>query len=232
MGGSLLPRKNPFMAQGLVPGVRLRLDVALGDLAEAHMTAVEDVTEHDIAVLTPMKHLRTRTFAAGTQANAAYSYDRKVWRFATEFTGISSDGAVSRLRLPTAIESAEHRRFYRLQTTVHALSIYRLIIDGDHLPDDDVSAIKGMVVDLSEGGLCFTTRQAVISGERLGIRADLPGVGEIHARLSITGIDEPARGNLNRRVHCQFTDISNADRDRIARYLMRRQLELRRRGQI
>jgi hypothetical protein len=34
------------------------------------------------------------------------------------------------------------------------------------------------------------------------------------------------------RVHCEFTDISRAGRDVIARYMMRRQLEMRRRGQL
>lgn len=232
MGDSLQPRKNPFMAQGLIPGVRLRLDVTVGDQQESHVTAVEDVSSSDIAILTPMKQLRSRAFAAGTLVHASYIHDRKRFRFVSEFTGISSDGAVSHLRLPATIEVIERRSSFRLQTAIRPLAIYRLVIDGQNLPEDPSNQIEATVADISEGGLCLTTRQPVRTGERLGFHAALPEAGEIRARLRVTDVDEPAKGNLTRRVHCQFTDISLADCDRIARYLMRRQLELRRRGQL
>ncbi|MBA4181005.1 MAG: hypothetical protein C0506_10495 [Anaerolinea sp.] len=233
MGASLPPRKNPFMAQGLIPGVVLRLDVTVHGQRESHVTAVEDVTEDGIAVLTPMKQLRARPFATGTLVHASYINGRRQWKFVTEFSGTSPDGAVSHLRLPAVVESSERRSAYRLETAVRPLAIYRLVINSHETARaEGADSIQATIVDLSEGGLCFTSRQSFVRGERLGLQAELPNAGQIHARLRVTAVDEPERGNVNRRMHCQFTDISLTDRDRIARYLMRRQLEMRRRGQL
>jgi c-di-GMP-binding flagellar brake protein YcgR len=78
----------------------------------------------------------------------------------------------------------------------------------------------------------LSTPARLSSGERLGVQASLGNDVEFTARMQITSVDDPPTGNRNRRVHCRFTDISRADREKVARYLMRRQLEMRRRGQL
>src|SRR4029078_1707570 len=62
MGAVPLPRKNPFMAQGLLPGTTLRLDVSSGGQGETHVTRVEDVDNQPISILVPMRGLRPRPF--------------------------------------------------------------------------------------------------------------------------------------------------------------------------
>lgn len=37
---------------------------------------------------------------------------------------------------------------------------------------------------------------------------------EFNARMIVTGVEDPPAGRRNRRVHCRFTDISRADRER------------------
>jgi c-di-GMP-binding flagellar brake protein YcgR len=71
-----------------------------------------------------------------------------------------------------------------------------------------------------------------MSLERLGVQASLGDAQEFTARMIVTGVEDPAAGRRNRRVHCHFTDISRADREKVAKFLMRRQLEMRRRGQL
>jgi c-di-GMP-binding flagellar brake protein YcgR len=231
MGASSLPRKNPFMAQGLVAGLTLRLDLSRSNVEESHVTRVEDVTEGGISVLVPMRHLRPRPLPTGALIHAVYIHQQKRYRFVTEVVGHSADGHHDILRLPGAIDSSERRRWYRLHAAIKPQSLYRLVIDGDQV-DQSENMLEGMVVDLSEGGLCLNTRSFVMTGERLGLIADLPEAGEVRARMRVTSVDEPAAGNRNRRVHCEFIEISRAHRDVIARYLMRRQLEMRRRGQL
>ena len=99
MGGLPLPRKNPFMAQGLVPGITLRLDVSAGKEGETHTTRVEDVSESHITILVPMRGLRPRPFGAGTLVHAQYFYQQKRWMFVTEVAGHSADGMFEYLRL-------------------------------------------------------------------------------------------------------------------------------------
>jgi hypothetical protein len=52
MGGLPLPRKNPFMARGLLPGTTLRMDVSS---SETFVASVEGVERCVIAVLAPMR---------------------------------------------------------------------------------------------------------------------------------------------------------------------------------
>ena len=228
MGGLPLRRKNPFMAQGLLPGITLRLDISSGGEGETHVTRVEDVSDH-IAILVPMRGLRPRPFATGTLVHAHYIYQQKRWMFLTEVAGHSQDGTYEFLRLPGAIESTERRRNFRLPAAIKPETIYRLVVDAE---TDEPELIEGTIVDLSEGGCCLSTRSFALAGERFGFHAILPEAGEIRARMRVNSIREPQPGNRNRRLHCEFTDISRADRDIIARYMMRRQLEMRRRGQL
>ncbi len=229
MGGLPSQRKNPFMAQGLLPGVTLRLDVSSGGNGESHVTRVEDVDDERIAILVPMRGLRPRPFPTGTLVHAHYIHQRKRWIFVSEVQGHSEDGMYEFLRLPGDIESTERRANFRLPAAIRPEAIYRMVVDAD---TDEPDLIEGTIVDLSEGGLCLSTRSSALPGERFGLQATLPEAGEIQARLRITSVDEPAPGNRNRRLHMQFTDISRGHRDVIARYMMRRQLEMRRRGQL
>ena len=70
-------------------------------------------------------------------------------------------------------------------------------------------------------------------GERRGFTPlVIPDAGEIRARMRVTFVREPQPGNRNRPVACEFTDISRGDGTSSLEYMMRRQLEMRRRGQL
>lgn len=229
--GDLSPqRKNPFMAQGLLPGTTLRLDVSSTAKGESLVTRVEDVDHEHVSILVPMKGLRPRPSAQGTLVHAYYIYQQKRWQFITEVMGHSPDGIHEYLRAPGSIDSTERRRNFRLPAAIKADALYRLVIDPEHPTTEE--PLDGIIVDLSEGGCCVTTRDLVVAGERLGVLATLPEAGQIQARMRVTTVREPMLGNLMRRVHCEFMDISRGHRDIIARYMMRRQLEMRRRGQL
>ena len=230
MGGFSPQRKNPFMAQGLLPGTTLRLDVSSRAEGESLVTRVEDVDNDHISILVPMRGLRPRPFAVGTLIHAHYIFQQKRWKFVTEVAGHSDDGVHEYLRLPLSVESTERRRNYRLPVAIKADALYRLVIDPEEPTTEE--PLEGIIVDLSEGGCCITTKDIVMSGERLGVLANLPEAGEVRARMRVTFVREPMLGNRMRRVHAEFTDISRAHRDIIARYMMRRQLEMRRRGQL
>lgn len=233
MGALPQQRKNPFMVQGLTPGLTLRMALSRREDADSLVTRVEDVSEERIEVLVPMQKLRQRPLAPGTIVHAAYVYQRKRFKFVTEVVGHSADGQLEYLRAPGLIESSERRGAFRLETSIKPSSLYRLVIDANRLGEDDEPNIDGTIVDLSEGGMCISTPTSFQAGERLGIQAVVgEGGAEIRARMLVTSVDEPRMGQRNRRVHCKFTDISLADRDKVARYLIKRQIEMRRRGQL
>ncbi len=232
MGASPQARNDRFSASGLVPGVPMRLEVSVGDHVECFATRVEEIGPGTMAVLVPMVRLRTRPLSKGTLVHAEYIFRNRRCRFITEVAGHSADGLHDLLYLPAAIDTIERRQHYRLQTALRPRALYRLVVGPEDTPGEDAALEDCTIVDLSEGGICLSTRVRLDESERLGIQFHLPGAGDISARLRVLSVDEPAKGKLNLRVHCIFADIRLSDRDRIARYLMRRQLEMRRRGQL
>lgn len=232
MGGLLQPRKNPFMAQGLQPGVTLRMAVSRREDAELLSTTVEHVDDQQIEVLVPMQRMRARPHSPGTRVHAAYTFKNKTWQFVTEVSGHSLDGRLEFLTLPKDIETIERRLAFRLATSIRPETLYKVVIDAEMLATDTGNSVPGTIVDLSQGGLCLSSQAHLMSGERLGLQAILGDCGQITARVQVVRVEEPPPGKMNRRIHCQFTDISRVDRDRVARFLMKRQLEMRRRGQL
>ncbi|MBI5948335.1 MAG: PilZ domain-containing protein [Chloroflexi bacterium] len=230
MGQPEPQRKNPYSAEGLCPGITLRMEVAVGNQVESYVTKVETVTGTAIGVLPAMERLEVRLLAPGTIVHASYTAARKRFRFITEVTGRNLDGTIQYLLPPATIESSERRSSFRLEAALRPQSLYRLVVDPTR--DDVAQDFEGTIVDLSEGGVCVSTREAAVVGERLGFQVELPQAGLLHARVRVAEADAPRPPRRNWRLHCLFLDLSPSNRDRIARYLMRRQLELRRRGQI
>ncbi len=228
--GAPAPRpENPFMAQGLLPGTALRIEVSNHEGSESYATRIEDVDAEKVAVLVPMRGLNPRPLPSGTLVRSVYIYRQKRWRFVTEVIGHSPDGTIEYLRLPPFIDCHERRRNYRLQVAIKPDRIYRLLVQDGETAEQE---LDGTIVDLSESGCCIASKAFALAGERIGLEATLPEAGPIAVRARVITVREPEPGYRMRRLHCEFLEMSRAQRDLIARYLMRRQLEMRRRGQL
>lgn len=232
MGALPSPRKNPFKAQGLAPGLPLRMEVSVGNAVETLSTRVDDVDEDVLSVLVPMLRLRTRPLPAGAFVRATYVASNRRWRFVTEVMGLSPDGNIQYLALPASIESSDRRTAFRLGTALRPETVYRVVIDPDQDGEPRQNKLDATVVDLSEGGVCLSSREDAMVGEWLGMVVNLPLIGNVTARMKVTGTEPPRSGQRNHRIHCQFAEITRGDRDKIARFLMRRQIEMRQRGQL
>ncbi|MBI2764430.1 MAG: PilZ domain-containing protein [Chloroflexi bacterium] len=200
----------------------------MADRLDTYSTCIEEITESGIAVLVPIRNLKVTPLPLGGVFRAVYSVDRQGYQFTTRVIGTAK--ACDVLSLPRRIDSTDRRNAYRLDTALQPSSVYRLVIDGEN--QESMLPLEGTLVDLSEGGLCLSTRQPVNAGERLGIEVALPEVGVLLARMRVISVDYPRYGYRNHQVHCMFLDLPRQGRDLIARYLMKRQLELRRLGQL
>lgn len=220
------------MAQGLLPGMTLRLSLARDGAAETVVTQLDHVSDRGIEVLVPMRKLQRSPLPHGAAVRGSYTFQRMQWDFASAVLGSSADGALQYLKLPDEIACSERRNGFRLPTSIAPRALYRLVVHKDLPLDEEPGGLRGTVVDLGEGGLCLSSPASLHDGERLGISADLGPSNTFSARMQVTAIEEPPLGSRNRRMHCEFIAISQSDRDNIARYLIRRQLEMRRRGQL
>jgi c-di-GMP-binding flagellar brake protein YcgR len=224
-------RDNPFAGRGLIPGRNIRLEVNVGQAIEAYSTAVEDISSQRLTVLVPMVRLRPRPLSSGTIVRAYFNDGRRNWKFKSTVRGLTDDGSAMELSVPDDMETADRRRSYRLDTALRPEELYRLVVDAETTDDSDFAA-QTTIVDISEGGICLSSRASISAGDRLGIKVVLPQAGEINARVRVISVEEPVNGRRNSRIHCEFIEPAVANRDRVARYLLKRQIELRRNGQL
>ncbi len=218
--------------RGFVPGASLRLFVGRGASETTLSTVVEVITDERFEVLVPIYLRRTRSVPEGTPVRVEYSYQRKVWSFTSQVIGHSKDRAFEYLRLPAEIQATERRGHFRLSTSLQPTEAF-VVRDGpEGEPPILVELARPLIADLSEGGLLLACQGPVGATDRIQLRMALDDFGEVALQLRVALAEEPARKTLSRRLHCQFVDISRADRERIARYLMRRQIALRKAGRL
>ena len=229
--GSLSPRpETELRARGIMPGLALRLEALIGDRVESYATSVEEVGREHITVLMPMRGRVPRAFAAGTVLSAEYRHQGRDWVFNCTSRGATPDQHGLMLSLPKFVEHSERRNAFRLPLAIKPKSIYRVVVDPE---SDAPEQLTATIVDLSEGGICMSTRDPLTVGEWLGLDFELAPREPLLARMRVVAIDDPLKGSGSvRKVHCAFADIRLADRDRIARFLIKKQLELRRNGQL
>jgi c-di-GMP-binding flagellar brake protein YcgR len=134
------------------------------------------------------------------------------------------------MALSQVAQTLEQRRSFRLKATLEPMCVFRLLINPAHLPANDDLVIKSTIADISAGGVCLVTKQNAALGDLLGMVIVLTADEDLVVRMRVVSITEPVPGNHNRRLHCEFLGLQPRDNDRIARFVLRAQLELRRRG--
>ncbi len=228
MGISLPRPENPFQEQGLRPGLTLSLRVNTGDTVTNSITLVDEIGDQCLSVLRSMSKLPANALPSGAPVRATYYHDGKRWGFVSSVLP-SRHPELEFLAMPTAVEPDERRGAYRLATAYRPIELFRLVVQG--ASGVDLARIT-TVVDISEMGACLSTRATIAVGERLGIRFELPNKAEITARMVVRSIQPPAPGLRNHRIHCEFLAIPAETQSAIARFVMARQVELSRSGQI
>ncbi|MCC6381751.1 MAG: PilZ domain-containing protein [Dehalococcoidia bacterium] len=229
---SLPPRLDQLRAQGLTPGLSLQMHALLGVAPEMYRTRVEEVDTRGVGVLVPMRRLRARPLPWATPFRAYYVYRGTRRTFDTELTGSSEDCSLQYLALPACIQSVERRGLFRLETILPLSALRRVACTPEEQEEVSLLPEGATLVDLSEGGVGLRTSEAVLPGEILEVALTLPAAGELLARVRVLSTEEPPEGYSFRRLHCQFLGLTRADRDKVGRFLIRRQLEMRRSGRL
>lgn len=228
MGISLPRPEHRFRAQGLRPGLAITLHVESGETVPNSITLVDEIGEERIAILRSMSKTANDPLPAGAPVRVTYHHEGRRWGF--DSTVLASHHLeLEFLVMPETIEPAERREAYRLSTALKPVELFRLVVQGS---DGTDLARASTVVDVSELGVCLSSRAPIAEGERLGIRFELPGQGEIVARMVVRSIQPPAPGLRNNRVRCEFLSLPADTRAAIARFVMARQAELSRTGQL
>lgn len=89
----------------------------------------------------------------------------------------------------------------------------------------------GETIDISGGGLLFSTADPVEAEQLVELEITLPGLTPIFCQAQILRIlEKPKKERLNSKVILEFTEISEAQRDRIISFIFEKQREWIRKG--
>lgn len=100
------------------------------------------------------------------------------------------------------------------------------------LDDDSENAItlKVMTRDLSGGGLQAICEQSIKIGTKVNMTLTLPEEGDLEVDGEVIRVQKPQEDRQLFWVSIKFVDTRNIVRDKISRFIFRKQLEHRQRG--
>jgi len=215
---------------GLAAGSRIQMEVHTSRGMEEHVSQVESVRGAVVEVQVPISQRQQRPLQLGAKVIASYSNHGKTGQFTARVAGHSRDGTSVYLESAAPLQARDRRDGFRLQMPMTPKNVRRLV-PGTAEPEWRPDNAEYTVVDISEGGACLHTTSDTAAGETVELLIDLYEQGELTAHLKVLNVEEH-EGYRLRRLHCRLADLSRTDRNRIARFLVRKQIELRRSGRL
>lgn len=149
--------------------------------------------------------------------------DNGYYRFTTTVVGeITKPGLSIRLAYPTEIERIQQRMYYRLPLSIP----FSFRVINDLRSHRARITCQGVTVDISGGGLQFTSSEALHAGDNLEI--DIQIGGQILA-TGLVGIVLRTTKHLgeNLQAGIQFVNISREQEESIIRFVFREQIRRR-----
>lgn len=187
-----------------------RFPSRIEEIAPRHMLIAMPVAKGVPVLLPPGSTFYSRVVVDGT-----------VWLCASTFLDKRPQP------VPVWVVSSPHdyrkiqlRAYVRMET---ALPIEMKIADADLPP------VAATTRDIGGGGLKIVSKLALEPGVRLKMAIDLAGTGGLAVSGDVVRVEHDAGRNLY-TAGIKFVEISERERDKIIKYIFRKQLERRQKG--
>lgn len=196
-----------------------KLDLYWND--EVFKTEVQDITDEYIVIGIPMHNGSYLALAKGDLIELVYYDDVSLYGFTSEVIGRSREGSVHQIfiRHPENWRKIQRRNFVRVGVTQYIN--YEVLIDDNYSEKK-----KGMMIDLSGGGLRLKTAEQLSQGDIVRVfiqneEVNIVGDGKI------VRTEKDADGRFLYGV--SFEEIDGLSRERVIQYvfnIMRKQRKL------
>lgn len=208
----------------LLLGFSVELFVLEGEHVGNYLTRIEEVGERILIVGALFNHGEVVPLREGTKVRltfwdeaAAYSFEGKIMQ------RIAVPIPMLVLELPDSVVKVQRRNYVRVPA-LYPVSFRSVTKKG--LSDLQ----KGMMLDLSGGGLRFLTKEPVENKSLLYVFLTLPK-GDLQTPVRVCRA-EKIEDSKNYRVSVEFHDISERERDQIIRCVFDIQRSMRKRGLV
>lgn len=128
---------------------------------------------------------------------------------------------VWKVSMPYDIEKIQMREFVRIDAMV---AVYI-----QNMPNgEDVKPLKLFTKDISGGGLQLVAREKIKIGSKLQMNIEIPDFETINAIGEVVRVEQPQADNLLFWIGIRFLDIQEKDRNKIIKFVFKKELEIRR----
>jgi c-di-GMP-binding flagellar brake protein YcgR len=200
-----------------------------GSLSNAYDSVIRAVNEQGIRIDHPRQDTEAMTVAPGDEVDVYVQTGGRIYRLASRVRLVEQiplEALV--LEHPTEADHSERRQFYRLLTTISPRYAARVSADGEEL-----ERVEGRILDISGGGLQLQVRKWIPVGSRLRLIFALEDdPQEVDACATALSVVRPGSSHAaaSYRVHCRYIDLPRTERERIVRFIFRKQIDFRKKG--
>ncbi len=197
--------------------------ITTGRSVERHPSRVEEIGKDYCLIAMPMAKSVPIILLQGTRFNGRVVVDGMVWQFTSEFLDKRIHPIpVWVISRPFDIKKIQLRAFVRIDTVL-PVELQVLSEDGSQ------PVFAASTSDISGGGLRAVSKQQLQVGTNLKVSLDLPGTGVVQGAGVIVR-EELLPDRVLYAAGIKFTELAEKDRDKIIKYIFRKQLERRQKG--
>ncbi len=207
-----------------------KINIALLPNGEYYTSTIQELDEKVLAITVPLLSGNYLLLNPGDKVKAEVADSDAVYSFQASVLGRKMSNQVLLLVLerPKTISRRQRRDYVRFPIILPVM--YQLVDPGNPQYVMDDIAYQGETLDISGGGLQIVTMRQLKTNDKMLIMLQLDD--NIPLKLHLVGdVSWMVKDNINRnaRLGVCFTDISEADRERIISYIF---LKMRSRTQI
>ncbi|MDR3592776.1 MAG: PilZ domain-containing protein [Negativicutes bacterium] len=195
----------------------------LSPAAQHYSSRIEGITSSQMHLAMPMNKSVPIVLQPGNLFYGRTLTQGSIWQFSCTFIDkqilpvpIWISG------LPFDLKKVQLRSFVRLPVALPVT--YQINIEGADEPPARTSTR-----DLSGGGLQLIIKRSLPPGTTIDLALDIPEFGPITAKGAVVRVDRPQDTNVF-WVAIKFILISEKDREKIIKFIFKKQLELRQKG--
>ncbi|MBR1470784.1 MAG: flagellar brake protein [Lachnospiraceae bacterium] len=225
------------------PGDRVDLEVLTNDENEKkyHITKVYDVTDAgEVEVVMPMEQAKLVVLSVGMQYDLFFYAGRGIYSCTAEVISRRTEEniAVAVMEPVSELSRRQRREYYRYSCALSMLARTlpeweeKLYLEQNKLDLLAEPEEKGVIVDISGGGIRFVSRQVYELGRLVHTRFTLDFKGGRHtydAVVRIITAEALANQPANREYRGQFLFMENGAREEIIRFIFEEERKVRKR---
>jgi c-di-GMP-binding flagellar brake protein YcgR len=205
--------------------INQRLDIMLSLAKNTKRIAsrIEEITPRYYCIAMPISKGIPVILLPGTKFYGRVIVEGLVWQFKSTFIDKKANPVpMWIIEPPQDLKKVQLRSFVR----IGAIIPIELKILTD---DEEPMVLAATSKDISGGGIQVITKKPLHHYHKIAVTMDIPDQGKIAVSGEVVRVEEQTERGVF-WISIKFTEIAEKDRDKIIKYVFKRQLELRQKG--